>query len=88
MTALWFTDLSMFFNNLEDPPLEVDLAMNQNKELTVNVSSDGNEENQLVRTPETDGETLWAEPSKKDHEDLDRLEGKIVDVVKVTSILD
>lgn len=82
------TNLSTFFDRLEDPPLKVDVAIIPDEGLIVDLLGDGSEENQEVSTPDIDEEALGAEYRNKDQEEVDGVENGIVKVVKVETILD
>lgn len=79
--------MSTFVDGLVNT-LKVDIAMFPNNELTMNVLGDGGEENQEVRTLETDEETFEAMLSQEEYKELAWLESEIMDIVKATSILD
>lgn len=51
VTSFWSTDLSTFFDGLENPPLRVNMAPIPNVRPYIEVPADGNEENQGVSTP-------------------------------------
>lgn len=88
MTSLRSTDLSIFFDGLEDPPFKVDVAAIPNKRLNVEILGDDGEENQEVSTSETDEETLGEALSQEDREELDKVENEMVAIVLASSTLD
>lgn len=51
VTSLYYTDLSTFFDEMEDPPLRMDVAVIPNEGLIVYVPGDGGKEIQEVSTP-------------------------------------
>lgn len=64
VAALLSTNLSTFFDCLEDP-LKVDVPIVPNDKLIVNIPNDSNEENQKVSTVETYKETLeWSKAKR------------------------
>lgn len=88
VTSLMSTDLITFFDQLEDPPFKVDMAIILNKGQNVEVASDVSEEKYKVSTPEANEEMLGAEKIQEDQKDLDGVENEMVKAVITAFVLD